>query len=134
MAKAGSRNPAEQLPRWFHPLVEHSESYRFTALILFDRARAQLAETAKKPSPDSAAAEHAALSSMHLTVKALLAARGFQVHGVRPALELVRILYEDAALRSLTAKYSEVLSLKVRGAEAVSTARALFATAEKTLA
>jgi len=119
------RLASDRLPRWIRQAVEHDGSYRFAALSLLDRARTLMAEAEAKPPADSAAAALAALPPMHLAIKALLAAKGYRSHGMRPTLDLVGILYEDGPLSRMTDDYAAVQSLKIQGKEALAAARAL---------
>lgn len=79
------------MPKWVTETVEQSESFRFEALTLLERARSKHVEISMKPFPESGAV--AFLEPLHLTVSALLAARGFRAGSLRGAVELLKALY-----------------------------------------
>src|SRR5689334_17199797 len=95
-AKAATARAMSSLPLWAGVTVSRDESYRFEALTLLETATTRLAEIEAKLPADSASIAVAALHPMHLTVKALLAAKGYKAHSTRATVDLLGHLYEGA--------------------------------------
>src|SRR5688572_12275435 len=94
--KAATLRAMSALPLWAGVTVSRDESYRFEALTLLETAGTRLAEIEAKLPADSASIAVAALHPMHLTVKALLAAKGYKSSSTRATVDLLRHLYDDA--------------------------------------
>ena len=120
------------LPLWAGVTVSRDESYRFEALTLLETATTRLAEIEAKMPADSASVAVAALHPMHLTAKALLAAKGYKSSSTRATVDLLKHLYDGALPPERVAEFVGVQSLTVQGAKSIDAAKALL-TAAKTL-
>lgn len=118
---------------WIAATVERNESFRFEALKLLEQADTRLAEIEAKPSADASSVAVAVLHPMHLTVKALLSAKGYRALSTRSALELLRLLYEGELPESRAQSFVGVQSLRIQGGKAIEAARALIDFAKQLL-
>lgn len=132
--RAAGARALSALPLWAGVTVSRDESFRFEALTLLETAATRLAELEARPPADSASIAVAALHPMHLTVKALLAAKGYKAHSTRATVDLLRHLYEGALPPERVADFTGVQSLTVQGARAMDAARTLLADAKRLLA
>ncbi len=129
--KAAARAAAATAtPLWAGVTVSHDESYRFEALTLLEQAGTRLAEIEAKPPVDSASVGVAVLHPMHLTVKALLAAKGYRAHSTRATVDLLRHLYEGALAPERVTDFTGVQGLTIQGAKSIAAAKTLLGAAK----
>jgi hypothetical protein len=117
------------LPPWLAATTEYNESFRFDSLTMLEAAKTRLAEIEAKPPADASSVAVAVLHPVHLTVKALLAAKGVKARSTRATVDLLRVLYDGAITPELIAGYVGVQRVEIQGARAVDAAKALIAAA-----
>lgn len=122
-----------EMPAFLAATVQRDDALRFAALGLLEKARSRAEDISADPPADSAAAALAALPVIHLTIRALLAARGLRSFSVRASLFLLRVLYPSDLPEETIAKLSRVQTLTLKGGDALAAARSFTDLAEKLL-
>ena len=117
------------LPPALAQTVEWGDSFRFEALTLLDRAKAKFAELEKQADGGGATV----LEPMHLTMKALLAARGFRSLGTAASLQLLKTIYRKEIPEKLLQQFTEVQALKLQGSPARQALSSFISTASRLL-
>lgn len=128
-ARSTAARTLQSLPPWIGATTEYNESFRFESLTMLEAAKTRLAEIEAKPPADTSSVAVAVLHPLHLTVKALLAAKGVKARSTRAAVDLLRVLYDGAVTPELIAGYVGVQRVEIQGAKAVDAAKALIAAA-----
>lgn len=132
--KAATARALASLPLWAGMTVTRDESLRFEALTLLETAATRLAEIEAKPPADGPSIAVAVLHPMHLTVKALLAAKGYKAHSTRATVDLLKHLYDGSLAAERVADFTGVQSLTIQGAKAIDAAKTLLGAAKTLLA
>jgi hypothetical protein len=132
-ARNNFRKALMEMPVSVAQTVEQNDAFRFDALTLLDRAKAKFKELEQAPPGDAAAVAQAALEPMHLTVKALLAARGFKGFSTSASLKLIRLIYGRENMDKALQGYLDVQAMKLQGTGARQALSALLNTASRFL-
>jgi len=131
--KGDSRKILQALPISVAQTVELNDAFRFDALTLLNRAKAKFNSLEQASPADSVATAQSALESMHLAVKALLAARGYRGLSITSSLSLLRGIYGKDIPEKILEGYLDVQAMKIQGTGARQALSALLSTASKLL-